>query len=155
MSIFSSLSALTKAMSPGLDLVQSIFSSLSRLTTLLLTCLKLITVWHHDLSQPVQASFSLSEEVFYRSHITILVATIFINEYLVVVLIYTHLISGMIHHQTNETVKMYKTDGSRSMALLCDYIISGYYLHQRIFGCCSHVYSFNFRYDTSPDKWDF
>ena len=60
----------------------------------------------------------------------LLVATVFINEYLVVVLMYTHLISGMIHHQTNETVKMYKTDGSRSMALLCDAVISGYYLHQ-------------------------
>ena len=34
MSIFSSLLGLTKAMLPGLDLVQSIFSSLSRLTTL-------------------------------------------------------------------------------------------------------------------------
>ena len=69
----------------------------------------------------------------------LLVATVFNNEYLVVVLMYTHLFSGMIHHQTNETVKMYKTDGSRSMAVLCDYIISGYCLHQRIFGCCSHV----------------
>ena len=37
MSFFSSLSALTKAMSPGLDLVQSIFSSLSRLTLLMLS----------------------------------------------------------------------------------------------------------------------
>ena len=36
------------------------------------TCLWLITVCHQDLSQPVQASFSQSEEVFYRSHITIL-----------------------------------------------------------------------------------
>ena len=64
--------------------------------------------------------------------ITLLVATIFINEYLVVVLMYTHLISGRIHHQTDhhETVKMYKTDGSRSMAVLCDAIISGYCLHQ-------------------------
>ena len=53
----------------------------------------------------------------------LLVATIFINEYLVIVLMYTHLISGMIHHQTNETVKMYKTDGSRSMVVLCDAII--------------------------------
>ena len=60
----------------------------------------------------------------------LLVATIFINEYLVVVLMYTHLISDMIHHQTNETVKMYKTDGSGPMALLCHYVISGYYLHQ-------------------------
>ena len=62
--------------------------------------------------------------------ITLLVATIFINEYLVVVLMHTHLISGMIHHKTNETVKMYKTDGSRPMTLLCHYVISGYYLHQ-------------------------
>ena len=53
----------------------------------------------------------------------VLVATIFINEYLVIVLMYTHLISGMIHHQTNEIVKMYKTDGSRSMVVQCDAII--------------------------------
>ena len=33
------LSALTKAMTPGLDLVKSIFSSLSALTKLMLTCL--------------------------------------------------------------------------------------------------------------------
>ena len=33
MSIFSSVLGLTKAMSPGLDLVQSIFSSLLALTT--------------------------------------------------------------------------------------------------------------------------
>ena len=64
--------------------------------------------------------------------VPLLVATVFINEYLVVVLMYTHLISGMIHHQTDhhETFKMYMTDGSRSMAVLCDAIISGYYLHQ-------------------------
>ena len=72
MSIFSCRAALTKFMSPGLHLVQSIFSSLSALTKLMLTCLSLITVWHHDLSQPVQASFSQSEEVYYRSHITIM-----------------------------------------------------------------------------------
>ena len=33
------------------------------------------TVWRQDLSQPVQASFSQSEEVFYRSHITIAIGT--------------------------------------------------------------------------------
>ena len=36
---FSSQLAVTKAMSAGLDLVQSIFSSLSALTKLMLTCL--------------------------------------------------------------------------------------------------------------------
>ena len=52
-------------MLPGLDLVQSIFSYKN------VTCPELITVLHQDLSQPVQASFSQSEEVLYRSHITI------------------------------------------------------------------------------------
>ena len=62
--------------------------------------------------------------------VALLVATVFINEYLVVVLMYTHVISGMIHRQTDETAKMYKTDGSGPMALLCHYVNSGYNLHQ-------------------------
>ena len=36
----------------------------------MLTSPELITVWHQDQSQPVKASFSISEEVFNRSHIT-------------------------------------------------------------------------------------
>ena len=43
--LFLALSALTKAMSPVLDLVQSIFSALSSLTKLMLTCLKLVSHW--------------------------------------------------------------------------------------------------------------
>ena len=45
MSIFSSLLGLTKAMLPGLDLVQSIFRSLSRLTTLVN-----LSLAHHSLT---------------------------------------------------------------------------------------------------------
>ena len=32
--------------------------------------LPVFSSWHQVLSQPVQASFSQSEEVFYKSHIT-------------------------------------------------------------------------------------
>ena len=63
-------------MLPGLDLVQSIFSSLSALTTNV-TCPELITVSHHNLSQPVESGFSQSEEVFYRSRITTHFDTLF------------------------------------------------------------------------------
>ena len=55
---------------PGLNLVQPIFSCMSAPKNLHVN-LSLITAGHQDLSQHVKASFSQSEDVFYKSHITI------------------------------------------------------------------------------------
>ena len=60
---------------PELNLVQSIFSCLSALKNpdVYLSWAKFsssLLIGHQDLSQPVKANFSQSEEVFYRSHIT-------------------------------------------------------------------------------------
>ena len=55
----------------NLNVTWARFSSIYfKLSVSNVACHWLITVCHQDLSQPVQASFSQSEEVFYRSHIT-------------------------------------------------------------------------------------